>query len=294
MEIIETREALAGALAGPRRLGQSIALVPTMGALHAGHASLVERARRENDVVVVSVFVNPTQFNDPRDLESYPRQPGADARLLERLGVDFAFMPTVEEMYPEGVGARGPEGFSFPPIDTVMEGRFRPGHFAGVCQVVSRLLEAVGPSRAYFGKKDFQQVAVVRAMVERLGLGVEICACPICREPDGLALSSRNALLLPEERRSAAAIWSALSRSRNYAAAGGHSPADTERWVAGEVEQTPGLTVQYFEVVDGHSLQPVARWSDSDYVVGCIAVMCGHRPVRLIDNVEYTAGGEFV
>lgn len=283
MEIIKTRAALAERLAGLRSAGASVGLVPTMGALHAGHASLVARSVGENDATVVSVFVNPTQFNDPRDLESYPRSEAADAALLERMGADIAFMPSVEEMYPEPDERK----FSFPPIDTVMEGRYRPGHFNGVCQIVSKLLCAVEPRRAYFGKKDFQQVAVVRAMAKSLGLAVEICACPIVREPDGLALSSRNALLLPAERAHAAEIWRALAASRDYAAEG-HSVEDTRRFVERRVEAVEGLSVQYFEIVDGYSLQPVSGWdADSGYVVGCITVFCGHLPVRLIDNVEY-------
>lgn len=281
MEVIKTRAALAERLAPERAAKKSIGLVPTMGALHEGHASLVRRSVDENDITVVSVFVNPTQFNDPRDLESYPRNASADAQLLEQLGATIAFMPSVEEMYPEPDTRK----FSFPPIDTVMEGRYRPGHFNGVCQIVSKLLYAVEPRRAYFGEKDFQQVAVVKAMVKSLGLPVEICPCPIVREADGLALSSRNALLSPEERVEALAISKTLAESRDFAAT--HSVEETHRFVVDSVNAAKGLEVQYFEIVDGDTLQPVAHWADSDYVVGCITVFCGHIPVRLIDNVKY-------
>lgn len=268
-------------LSKKRKEGKSVGFVPTMGALHAGHASLVRRSVEENHVTVASVFVNPTQFNDKKDLENYPRDLEADTRLLESLGVDVAFVPEVGEMYP------GPDNrvFSYPPVDTVMEGRYRPGHFNGVCQIVSKLLYAVMPDRVYFGEKDFQQIAVVKAMVNALQLPVEIRPCEIVRETGGLALSSRNSLLSEAERRVAAAISKTLAESRRFAET--HSVGETRDFVVGEINSVGGLEVQYFEIVDGDSLLAVSDWNESDYVVGCITVFCGQRPVRLIDNVKY-------
>ena len=281
MEIIKTQKDLAQALDLQRSTGKTIGLVPTMGALHNGHASLVKRSVKENDITVVSVFVNPTQFNDKRDLENYPRDIEADTKLLESLNADIAFVPAVEEMYPE------PDTriFSYPPIDTVMEGARRPGHFNGVCQIVSKLFYAVKPTRAYFGEKDFQQIAVIRAMVEALSIPVEICPCPIVREIDGLALSSRNALLSPEERKTALNISKTLFASRDYA--GNHTVSQTINYVVSTINAVEGLDVQYFEIVDGYTLQSISDWNESDYIVGCITVFCGSIPVRLIDNIKY-------
>jgi len=281
MKILASIEALRACLASYREAGQTVGLVPTMGALHAGHASLVERCVRENGVTVVSVFVNPTQFNDKNDLENYPRDPEADSRLLQSLGATVMFAPDVREMYPVPDGRR----FSYPPVDSVMEGARRPGHFNGVCQIVSKLFRIVRPDRAYFGEKDFQQIAVVRAMVKDLQLPVELCPCPIVREESGLALSSRNALLTEAERATAVNISRTLSESRAYAQT--HDVAATRAYVIATLNAIDGLQVEYFEIVDGLSLQPVGAWDESDYVVGCITVYCGARPVRLIDNVKY-------
>ena len=232
-----------------------IGFVPTMGALHAGHRSLVERARRENATVVVSVFVNPTQFNDKNDLRHYPRTPEADRRLLEEAGADFVLMPSVEEIYPE----EDTRIFDFGQIDKVMEGATRPGHFNGVAQVVSRLFDIVRPARAYFGEKDFQQIAVIKAMTAQLKLPVEIVECPIVRGEDGLALSSRNTLLDEAHR------------------------AALKAWVTAEVERNPLLKVIYYQSVDALTMQEVAAWSDSVRIQGCIAVQAGE--IRLIDNI---------
>lgn len=281
MEIIKTQKDLAQALDLLRPAGKTIGLVPTMGALHNGHASLVKRSVKENDITVVSVFVNPTQFNDKRDLENYPRDIKADTKLLESLNADIAFVPAVEEMYPE----TDTRIFSYPPIDTVMEGARRPGHFNGVCQIVSKLFHAVKPTRAYFGEKDFQQIAVIRAMVKALSIPVEIRPCPIVREADGLALSSRNALLSPEERKTALNISKTLFASRYYAAS--HTVLQTIKHVVDTTNAIEGLEVQYFEIVDGHTLQSITDWNESDYIVGCITVFCGSIPVRLIDNIKY-------
>ena len=257
---------------------QQIGFVPTMGALHAGHRSLVERARAENGVVVVSVFVNPTQFNDKNDLKHYPRTPEADARLLEEIGADFVLMPSVAEIYPE----EDTRVFDFGAIDKVMEGATRPGHFNGVAQVVSRLFDIVRPARAYFGEKDFQQIAVIKAMVRQLNLAVQIVECPIVRDADGLALSSRNTLLDAPHRAAAPHIYAvlraAVEKSHEL------NPAELKAWVTAEVEREPLLKVIYYQSVDALTMQEVASWSDSGCIQGCIAVQAGD--IRLIDNIR--------
>ena len=257
---------------------KGVGFVPTMGALHAGHRSLVERARRECATVVVSVFVNPTQFNDKNDLKNYPRTPEADMALLEAAGADYVLMPSVEEIYPE------PDGrvFDFGRIDKVMEGATRPGHFNGVAQVVSRLFAIVEPAKAYFGEKDFQQIAVIKAMVKQLSLGVEIVECPIVRGDDGLALSSRNTLLDTEHRKAAPRIYAVISQCAARAAE--MTPAELTDWVTREVESDGLLKVIYFQAVDALTMQQVEAWSDSDRIQGCIAVQAGE--IRLIDNIR--------
>ena len=256
----------------------SIGFVPTMGALHAGHRSLVEKARRECKTVVVSVFVNPTQFNDKNDLRNYPRTPEADAAVLEAAGADYVLMPSVEEIYPEPDTRQ----FDFGQVDKVMEGATRPGHFNGVAQVVSRLFAIVEPAKAYFGEKDFQQIAVIKAMVEQLGLDVEIVECPIIRDVDGLALSSRNTLLTPEYRAAAPHIYEVISQCEAKSAE--LSPAELTRWVVEQVEADGLLKVIYFQAVDALSLQQVESWDESPRIQGCIAVQAGE--IRLIDNVK--------
>lgn len=257
---------------------QDVGFVPTMGALHAGHRSLVEKARRECKVVVVSVFVNPTQFNDKNDLRNYPRTPEEDAAMLEAAGADYVLMPSVEEIYPEPDTRQ----FDFGLIDKVMEGATRPGHFNGVAQVVSRLFDIVNPAKAYFGEKDFQQIAVIKAMVEQLGLDVEIVECPIIRDVDGLALSSRNTLLTPEYRAAAPHIYEVISQCEAKSAE--LSPAELTRWVVEQVEADGLLKVIYFQAVDALSLQQVESWDESPRIQGCIAVQAGE--IRLIDNVK--------
>lgn len=279
MLVVETVENLHAYLAAARREGKSIGLVPTMGALHEGHASLVKRSVEENDVTVVSVFVNPTQFNDKGDLERYPRTLDADCALLSSLGTDCVFAPSVEEVYPEP----DTRVFDFAPLDKVMEGVYRPGHFNGVAQIVSKLFMYVEPTRAYFGEKDFQQLAIIREMVRQQGFALEIVGCPIVREADGLALSSRNTLLTPEQRVTALAISKALFTSVKFA--DDHSLSETKQMVEQAIADTEGLELEYFEVVDGNTLQPVATWDEADYIVGCITVYCGK--VRLIDNIRY-------
>ena len=279
MKIVHTVKDLQAALAALRAQGKTVGLVPTMGALHAGHASLVKRCVAENDAAVVSVFVNPTQFNDKTDLEKYPRTLDADCHLLEQCGAAFAFAPSVDEMYPEPDTRQ----FSYAPLDTVMEGKYRPGHFNGVCQIVSKLFDAVKPDRAYFREKDFQQLAIIREMVRQMKFPLEIVGCPIVREDDGLALSSRNARLSAEERQQALQISKTLFASRDYAKT--HTVAETQLFVEDAIAAAPGLRLEYFELVDGITLQKIAAWEDTAYAVGCITVFCGE--VRLIDNIKY-------
>lgn len=279
MEIVHSIKDLQAGLAALRAQGKTVGLVPTMGALHAGHASLVKRSVAENDATVVSIFVNPTQFNDKNDLAKYPRTLEADCCLLEQCGATFAFAPSVEEIYPEP----DTRHFSYAPLDTVMEGAFRPGHFNGVCQIVSKLFDMVKPDRAYFGEKDFQQLAIIREMVRQMKFPLEIVGCPIVREADGLALSSRNQRLSADERQTALKISQTLFASVEFAAS--HTVAETQKFVEDSIAAVPGLRLEYFELVDGNTLQKIADWADTDYAVGCITVFCGE--VRLIDNIKY-------
>ena len=278
MKLIQTIDELQKELEILRNEGKTIGLVPTMGALHEGHASLVRRAVVENDVVVVSDFVNPTQFNDPNDLLKYPRTLDADCDLLEREGAKIVFAPSVDEMYPEPDTRQ----FSYAPLDTVMEGKYRPGHFNGVCQIVSKLFMIVGPDRAYFGEKDFQQLAINREMVKSLEMPVQIVGCPIVREFDGLALSSRNARLSDMERKQALNISKTLFDSVKFAE--NHTVVETQQMVENAIRNADGLELEYFEIVDGNTLQKITAWEDTNYAVGCITVFCGD--VRLIDNIK--------
>jgi len=279
MNIYKSIEDLQAFVEAERAKGLRIAFVPTMGALHAGHLSLVRRALSECDRCIVSVFVNPTQFNDPRDLETYPRTLEADSTLLASVGASALFAPEVSTIYPE----EDTRTFDVGAVAEVMEGRYRPGHFNGVMQVVSRLFDIVRPDCAYFGEKDFQQIAVIRAMVRLIDSPVEIIACPIVREADGLALSSRNVRLSAEERREAPQIYRILSESRSWAKE--MSPQQVIERVTEQINAVPHLRVEYFEIVDTDSLQPIASWSDSPAPHGCITVFCGE--VRLIDNIAY-------
>jgi pantoate--beta-alanine ligase len=281
MKVFKKIVDLQNALFDERKQGKKVGLVPTMGALHEGHASLVRRSVSENEVTVVSVFVNPTQFNDKNDLKNYPRNLEADCELLESCGADYVLAPEVDEMYP----TPDTRHFEFPPVSTVMEGAHRPGHFNGVCQVVSRLFYIVRPDRAYFGEKDWQQIAVVKAMVRQLGLGVQIVECDIVRDEDGLARSSRNTLLSPDERAIAPTIFKALKDSLTYAKK--HTLKETHDKVVADINNVDGLDVEYFSIVDGNTLQDVANWEDSPYIVGCITVYCGKTPIRLIDHIKY-------
>ena len=279
MEIVRTISKLRDCLDLHRRQGHSVGFVPTMGALHEGHASLVVRSVAENDVTVVSIFLNPTQFNDPKDLERYPRTLEADCQLLEKCGADIAFAPSVAEVYPEPDTRQ----FSYPPTDSVMEGAMRPGHFNGVCQVVSKLLSYVEPDRAYFGEKDYQQIAVIRRMVDDLGFKLEIVPCPVVRQSDGLAMSSRNTLLTDQERATAANIYRIMNESRSL----GLTVQQTHDYVVDAINSIDGLEVQYFSIVDGDTLAEVSSWDDAPSIVGCITVFCGAKPIRLIDHIRY-------
>lgn len=251
--------------------------VPTMGALHEGHLSLVDRCRKECDTVVVSVFVNPTQFNDPNDLKNYPRTAEADIALLEKAGADFAFMPSVEEIYPE----KDTRVFDFGLLDKVMEGPSRPGHFNGVAQVVSRLFDIVGCDTAYFGEKDFQQIAIIREMVRQLNYPIRIVPCPIVRNPDGLAMSSRNLLLTPEHRKAAPLIYQTLREEVNLHRA--FPVEETKRRVIERINANPLLRVEYFSIVNADTLQDINDWNEAENIRGCIVVHAG--TVRLIDNI---------
>ena len=281
MKIINTVAALQQAVTEAKQQGLSVGLVPTMGALHEGHASLIRQSVAENQLTVVSVFVNPTQFNDPKDLQHYPRTFEADAQLIASLGGDVVFAPSVEEVYPQ----EDTRVFAYPPIDTVMEGARRPGHFNGVCQIVSKLFDMVSPDKAYFGEKDFQQIAVVRAMMRDLGYKFQLVPCHIVREESGLALSSRNALMSDEERVLATNIYRTLRESVDYAQS--HAVAETQQFVVNQLNALEGLEVEYYEIVNGETLQPVTSWQDAPHIQGCITVFCGARPVRLIDNIAY-------
>ena len=279
MKIVNSIQELKRYLAEERQHNKQIGFVPTMGALHNGHLSLVKRCVEENDVCVVSVFVNPTQFNDKNDFATYPRTLDKDSALLEPVGCDYVFAPTETEMYPEP----DTRTFDFGTVSAVMEGARRPGHFNGVAQIVSKLFYAVEPDNAYFGEKDFQQIAVIRAMVKQLNIPVKINACPILREDDGLALSSRNVRLTPEQRQKAPLIARTLKESTNFAA--GKSVQEVIDYVVNTINADPVMRVEYYEIVDGNTMESIKNWSDTDYAVGCITVYCGE--VRLIDNIKY-------
>ena len=279
MNIYKTAEELRSFVTEERKQGHRIAFVPTMGALHEGHLSLVRRALKENDCCIVSVFVNPTQFNNPRDLETYPRTLDADSHLLASIGTTALFAPAVETIYPEP----DTRVFHVGAVAEVMEGKYRPGHFNGVMQVVSRLFDLAQPDCAYFGEKDFQQIAVLRAMAREIKSPVEIIACPIVREEDGLARSSRNTLLSEEGRAQAPNIYRILSESRTWSKE--LSPKAVIERATQLLDAIPTLRVEYFEIVDADTLQPITRWEDSSKPHGCITVYCGE--VRLIDNIAY-------
>ena len=279
MNIIEKAKDLQNEIIKIKASGQRVGFVPTMGALHLGHISLVNQAKKDVDIVVVSLFANPNQFNNPDDLKRYPRTLEKDIELLKSASCDILFYPSVEEIYPE------PDNriFDFGYIDKCMEGKFRPGHFNGVAQVVSRLFDLVPADNAYFGEKDFQQLAIIRQMASQYNYAIKIIGCPIIREEDGLAMSSRNLLLTPEHRKIVPIIAKSLSESRTFAKS--KSVGDVTNWVITSIEKDNDLKVEYFEICNGYTLMPISNWSDVDYIVGCIAVYAGK--IRLIDNITY-------
>ena len=286
MQIITTKSELQAAVKACKIANKTIGLVPTMGALHAGHASLVRRAVNENNVCFVSVFVNPTQFNNKEDLAKYPRNIQRDAELLESIGADFIFAPTPEEMYSEEE-MNSTFAFDFAGLDQVMEGKMRPGHFNGVVQVVSRLFYLVQPDKAYFGEKDFQQLAIIHHMVERSSIAgtfgnLQIIDCPIVREESGLALSSRNERLSKQEKETSLAISKTLFASLEWAKETGATVAHVQQRVIDTINAVEGLEVEYYEIVDQSTLLPTDTFN---HAIGCVTVYCG--PVRLIDNIKY-------
>lgn len=281
MRIIEKVSELLTFVENAKEKGCKTGLVPTMGALHEGHLSLVKRSRQDNDITMVSIFVNPTQFNDINDLKRYPRQPEQDFKLLAREGVDVVFAPTENEIYPDGV--KQEKIYNLGQVAEIMEGKYRPGHFQGVAQIVDRLLCLCRPTRAYFGMKDFQQIAVIRKMIETEGLDVEIVPCPIVREANGLALSSRNALLSQKEREEAGLIHQILKDSVTLSK--DKSVEEVKKYVISSLNAKDGYRVEYYEIIDARTLTPVDNWNESPYIMGCITLYVGN--VRLIDNVEY-------
>ena len=279
MKIVENKADLINELKYLRESGKTIGFVPTMGALHQGHLTLVKYSNQQNDITVVSIFVNPTQFNDKKDYQRYPRLISEDAKKLESVTCDFLFTPTEQEMYPE----EDSREFNFGNIDKVMEGKFRPGHFRGVALIVSKLFEIVNPEKAYFGEKDFQQLAIIKQLVRMLKLPVEIIPCPILRESDGLAMSSRNMLLSIEERKHVSLISKTLFDAKQKASK--MTVEETKNWVVRSINDDSYLKVEYFEIVDDIKLEPVTDWNQAGEKVGCIAVHVGN--IRLIDNIRF-------
>lgn len=255
-----------------------VGLVPTMGALHEGHLSLIRKAS-ECNTVIVTIFVNPTQFNDPRDLENYPRNIERDLALLEKEKVDLVFIPSAEEMYP----VPDTRKFDFGNLDKVMEGLHRPGHFNGVAQVVSKLFDIIKPERAYFGQKDFQQLTIIRELVRMLNFKIEIVSCPVIREKNGLAMSSRNELLSPAERENAAGLFRVLKEATNWKNV--LSVKEVKERAASELSAIPDANPEYFEIVDSKTLDPIINWEHEGTIVACLAVKINQ--VRLIDNLIF-------
>jgi len=279
MEIIDNKNSLQNILKDLKKQGSSVGFVPTMGALHEGHLSLIKRSNKENNITVVSIFVNPTQFNDQEDYKRYPRIISDDIKKLERVKCDFLFTPTKEEMYPE----EDKREFDFGNLDKVMEGAHRPGHFRGVALIVSKLFEIVNPHKAYFGEKDFQQVAIIKHLTKQLDFDIDIISCPIVREEDGLAMSSRNTLLSEDQRKNVSLISKILFESVNKMKL--VSLSETKDWVIRKINENPFLKVEYFEIVDSESLEPIMDWNQSNNITGCIAVHVGN--IRLIDNIRF-------
>jgi pantoate--beta-alanine ligase len=263
-----------------RQQGKSIGLIPTMGALHEGHLSLIDNSLRSNDVSIISIFVNPTQFNDRNDFNNYPRDIEKDLELARLKGCDLAFVPAEQEIYPD----KDKRIFDFGTLDKFMEGQYRPGHFNGVAQIVSRLFSIIEPDRAYFGEKDFQQLIIIKKLVKQLEMKVEIISCPIVREKDGLAMSSRNQLLTPAERKSASKISATLLKAKDLARK--IKVAKLKEFVISEIDSDPNLKTEYFEMVLESDMVPLKNWPEKSPVIACIAVKAGQ--IRLIDNIKFS------
>lgn len=279
MQVLNTKNELISLISGLKNEGKVIGFVPTMGALHEGHLSLVKESKKNSDVTVVSIFVNPTQFNDPEDLKRYPRTLDKDVELLKTVGCDIVFAPSVVEIYPEPDTRK----FDFGYIESVMEGAKRPGHFNGVGQVVSRLFDIVRPDKAFFGMKDFQQIAIIRSMVKQLKYAVEIVPCPIIREESGLARSSRNTLLDEEHKKNAPHIYATLKKATSLVAE--KSVEEMKKWIADEINSNPFLETEYVEIVDEETLQITKDLNEPGRKVACVAVYAGK--IRLIDNIVF-------
>lgn len=277
MKVVTTKKELISYINDFRKKGKTIGLVPTMGALHEGHLSLVRECKKNTDITVVSIFVNPTQFNDPEDLKRYPRTPEQDISLLNTVDCDLVFLPTVEEIYPE----KDIRKFNFGYLENIMEGARRPGHFNGVGQVVSRLFDIVTPDKAFFGMKDFQQIAIIKNMVQQLNYKIDIVSCPIIREASGLALSSRNMLLDEEHKKNAPHIYATLKKARNLVAQ--MSVDDLKKWITDQIDSNPYLKTEYVEIVNNTTLQIIQNWNEKNDRVVCVAVHAGK--IRLIDNI---------
>ena len=279
MRVLNTRNELVNLINNLKKEGKTIGFVPTMGALHEGHLSLVKESKKNSDITVVSVFVNPTQFNDPEDLKRYPRTLEQDVELLKSVNCDIVFAPSVEEIYPEPDTRK----FNFGYLESIMEGAKRPGHFNGVGQVISRLFDLVAPDKAFFGMKDFQQVVIIKYMVKQLKYNIEIIACPIVREENGLAKSSRNTLLDEDHRKNAPHIYNTLKKARSLASEMGVK--EIREWIVNEINRNPFLDTEYVEIVDDTTLKVTEDWSEPGTKVACVAVYAGK--IRLIDNIVF-------
>ena len=279
MEVFYKVRNLQHTISQLRREGKTIGFVPTMGALYEGHLSLIDCCQRDNDITVVSVFVNRVQFNRKKDYEKYPRDLEGDLEKLRQYESSLVFAPNEKEVYPQ----KDNRVFDFGHLDKVMEGKYRPGHFNGVARVVSRLFDIVRPDRAYFGEKDYQQLVIIRELTSRLNLDIEIVSCPLLREEDGLAISSRNQRLTREQRRHAAKISTLLFEAREHAL--NHSVQELKIWVTQELSKDPYIDVEYFEIMDERNLRPIQHWSDTFYKRAFVSAWVGE--VRLIDNVKY-------
>lgn len=264
---------------GVKNQGLKVGFVPTMGALHAGHLQIIQQSKEADDVTVVSIFVNPTQFNDKNDYRNYPVDRYQDLASLEALQCDVVFNPHEKEMYPD----EDNRAFDFGYLGEIMEGLHRPGHFNGVAQIVSKLFDAVNPQKAYFGEKDYQQLIIINKMVEQLQYDIEIVSAPVIREKDGLAMSSRNALLNETQRKAAPLVYETLAKSKSLASQ--LSIEEVKNWVFEKINSHPLFSVEYFDIVDQENLQKVKNWNDNCPKIGCIAVFLGR--VRLIDNIKY-------